>query len=478
MSIFKVFLSFFNWFFQIGAPAIVPLYVLIIGFIFRMRSSRVIHSALTAGVGFTALYALVGIILQTLSPLTQAMSARYPALKFLTVLDLGWPVFSSVTFAVKFALAMILGLMLLNLLLVLLGLIKTLNVDAFNHWQFVFTTAVVYLGTKSWVFAIVSGLASWFITLKLADWTQPYIEPYYNMPDISIPHNPSVLWSPIGFLMDRVWDKIPKIRDITLSPEEMRRKFGLLGEPMVIGVIVGLILGLLAYIHYPVTGKQLADIFTLSLTFGFFIVLLPRCTELIVRGIAAIAEAVTDFATKGKLKRKFYLGLDVAVLVGASEHVALGLILIPFVYLIAALLPGNRILPLADAAGFMIFFTVFAVNTSKHNLFRGLLNSILIWIPLGLLFANKLIPSGMEVIKYSGFTLPAGTSAIVTCITLGANLFTWPFLEIFSFIVGKGTLGGFTAGVLFFAIYGLIWYVVRKRPMQYAEELKREADYR
>ena len=474
MVILKSVLSFFNWFFQIGAPAIVPLYVFIIGLLFRMRFSRAIHSALTAGVGFTALYALVGIIMQTLSPVTQGISQNYPALKFLTVLDLGWAVFSSVIFALKFALPAILGLMLLNLLLVLLGVVKTLDVDAFNHWLFIFTGAAVYLATGKWAFGVLSTLISWFVTLKLADWTQPLIEAYYGIQNVSIPHIYSVMWSPIGFIMDRFWDKIPRLKDITLSPEEMRRRFGLLGDPMIMGIVVGLILGLLAYVHYPVTGEQLAHVFTLSVTFGFFMVLLPRCTELIVRGLSAIAQVVTDLATRGKLKRKFYLGLDVAVLVGAPEHVALGLILIPFIYLIAAILPGNKILPLADAAGFMIFFTVFAVNTSKRNLFRGLLNSILIWIPLLLVFANKLIPSGMEVIKYSGFTLPAGTAGVVSCLTYGSNILAWPLLEIFSFIVGKTTFGGFLVGMLILALWALIWYVVRNRPKQYVEELKRE----
>lgn len=473
MNVGKFFLDIFNWFFQIGAPAIVPLYVLIIGLIFRMRTSKIVHAAITAGVGFTALYALVGLVTQDLSPVTQAITKRY-SMPLLDVIDVGWPTFSGVTFGIKFALGAILGLMLLNLVLVSLGIVKTLNVDAFNHWPYVFTIAAVYLATKSWVWAIISGLIFWFVVLKLADWTQPIIEPYYGMPGISIPHCHSVIWAPIGFLMDRVWDKIPKIRDITISPEGMRKKFGILGDPMMIGVIVGAILG---FVAYPLTSEGLAKTFQIAMALGFFMVLLPRCTELIVRGLVPLANGIRDLALRGKIKRKFYLGLDVAVIVGASEHVALGVILIPFVYLIAVLMIplGNRILPLADAAGFMIFFTAWAVNTNKRNLFRGLLNSILIWIPLSLLFANKLTPIGMEVIKYSGFTLPQGASATVTCITLGANFFIWPLVEIFSFIAGKGTLGGFFAGVLIFVVYGLIWFAVRKRPQQYAEELKKQA---
>lgn len=60
-------LKFWEWLFAQGAPVIVPISVIILGGIFRAPFRRTIMCALRMGVGFTALYALIGIIFQALS---------------------------------------------------------------------------------------------------------------------------------------------------------------------------------------------------------------------------------------------------------------------------------------------------------------------------------------------------------------------------------------------------------------------------
>jgi len=469
-GILEILLGFFQWLFSMGAPVIVPVVIIILGLIFRAPMRSTLVAALRMGVGFTGLYALIMYILNIYSSVNQSLAKRFGVG---TVPDLGWPVFSGITFSVPWSMVAIAGLMLLNAVLVVIGLTSTLNVDAFNHWPYVYTMAAIYLATGNWILAILGGIFFWFITLKMADWTYPFIEPYYNMPGISIPHCHTVNYAPFGFLLDRVWDRIPVIKDIKLDPDYIRTRFGIVGEPIVIGFVVGLVLGALAYLSWPVTGQQVASVINVALATAFFMVLLPRAAELIVMGFAPLSQSIRDFIMKRMPGREFHLGLDVAVLVGAPEHVALGALAAPFFYLVAYLLPGNRVIPLADVAGYTIFFTVWAVNTNHRNLFRGLLNSILVWFPLALWLSNLLIPINMKLISYVGYTLPQGVSE-VTCITIGSNFFASVFLQIMSFIAGVGTLEGLITALAIFIVWLGAWYITRDRPKEYAKELKGE----
>lgn len=471
-AVLDVAVGFFEWLVNLGAAVVVPLAIIILGLIFRAPLKTTLLCALRMGVGFTALNALIGVVVGLIGEAGEIMGMRYGV--GLSIPDVGWPVFSGITFAAPFAMGAIALFILVNALLVIIGFTKTLNVDFFNHWIFVFTILAVYVTTDSWALGIISGVLYWLLALKLADWTAPMIEPYYGMPNISIPHIYSVQYAPFGFFMDKVWDRIPVIKDIELDPESIREKYGLVGEPVIIGFAVGLIFGGVAFLGHSgvgTFGEQVAKTITLALSLGFFMVLLPRAAELIVMGLAPLSESIREFVVKRMPGREFYVGLDVAVLVGRTEHIALGALLAPIVYMVALVLPGNKVLPLADAAAYMIFFSVFAVNTNRGNLFRGLLNATLIWLPLALVLSNVIVPASMAVVDYVGFEVAA---AEVTSITAGSNFFTFIFLAIASFIKGVGSTSSLFWALLLLIVWLVVLYVVRKRPREYAEELRQQ----
>jgi PTS system galactitol-specific IIC component len=299
------------------------------------------------------------------------------------------------------------------------------------------------------------------------------LDAYYDFPmtGISIPHTYSVMFAPFGFLLDKLWDRIPGIRDVKISAEGIRERFGVLGEPIFIGFVIGLVVGGIAYLGWPPTGAQIGSVLSLAFTLGFFMVLLPRASELIVMGMAPLSVSIREWIVKRMPGREFFLGLDVAVVVGAPEHVAMGVLLAPICFLVAVLLPGNHVLPLADAGGFMIFFTVFAINTCRGNLFRGLLNSILLWIPISLLISGAFTPVNMEMVAQTGFALPEGALEI-TSITSGSYLIGYAFFVISKFLTGVGTATNLILGLVILIIFGLVWYVMRNRPKEYVEELK------
>ena len=466
-------LNFFRWFFGLGAIAVVPLYIVIIGYAIHLSSSKVFKAALSAAVGFSGLYALVGLMSGSISPASQAMSKLIGSR--LSLLDVGWPVIiGGVMYSLKITLPVIIGMVIFNIILVAIGWVENFDTDIFNMALMIFAMMSVYLTTNSWIWATIALAVEFFIVLKLGDWLHPFVEQFYGMHGVTITHPNSTCWAPIGFFMDWVWDRIPKIRDIDIDPESLTRKFGVFGQPMMIGAIVGLIFGGIAFFRWPVTYSQITHVYTLLLATAFFMTILPKVVGLIIEGISPLGEGVKNLVHRGKIKRELTLGVDVAVCVGAPEQIALGLMVIPFIYLWAALLPNQKILPLVDAGVLFIFTTTFLLNTNKQNLFRGLLNSILIEVPLTFFMANKMTPVVQKLITYSGFKLTQGTATGVSCLISGMGVFNWPFTAIFSFISGKGgaTIGDFIIALLIIAIFAALWYIFRKRPVEYAKQLR------
>jgi PTS system galactitol-specific IIC component len=464
-------MGIFTWVFGQGAPVIVPLSILILGLIFRAPGKTILSAALRMGVGFTALYALLGMIFSSFGPAAQLMAERFGV--SLTITDVGWPVHSGIVFGLSWSMLAIALFFLTNAVLVIVGVTKTLNVDFFNHWAYVFVIAAVQIVTGSWILAIASGVLYWFLSLKMADWTQPILDAYYDFPlkGISIPHTYSVMFAPFGFLLDKVWDRIPGIKNVKISTEGIRERFGILGEPVFIGFVVGLVVGAIAYLGWPPTGAQLGSMISLAFMLGVFMVLLPRASELIVMGMAPLSESIREWIVKRMPGRELFLGLDVAIVVGAPEHVAMGVLMAPLCFVVALLLPGNKVIPLADAGAFMIFFTVFVINTCRGNLFRGLLNSVLLLMPISLFISGAFSPATMEMVRQTGYALPEGALQI-TSLTSGSYLVGYAFYAISTFIAGVGPVGALLTGLAILLVFFGVWYLMRNRPQEYVKELE------
>lgn len=466
-------LNVFSWLLSQGAPVIVPVSVILLGLIFRAPKDKIFAGALRMGVGFTALFALVGIIFSALGPAANQMASKF-GLAF-TVTDLGWPTQSGIVFAIPWAMAAIAIFILLNAVLVALGVVKTLNVDFNNHWIFVFYMGATYYMTVSWLLTVLVGLVFWFVSLKMADWVYPMISAYYDMPmdGITVTHAYSILWAPFGFLLDKFWDMIPGIRDIQWDPESIKEKWGFFGEPVFIGWVIGLFVGVVAYIDGVPTGAQVSAALGLAFTVSFFMLLLPRAAELIVAGMAPLSDAVRVFVTKKMPGRDFYLGLDAAVLVGAPEHVAIGVLTTPIAFLIAFLLPGNNMLPMGDVAGLFIFICVFITNTNRGNIFRGLLNSALLLIPVSFWIGGTMSTANMAIVEGTGFGLPEG-AGMISSLCVGTTPFGYALYQISTFFAGIGTSKDLGIGIAILVVFAAVWYLMRKRPVEYARELNGE----
>ena len=76
---------------------------------------------------------------------------------------------------------------------------------------------------------------------------------------------------------------IPGFSKLDIDAEGLKKKFGVLGEPLVLGVIVGALIGWAAQL-------DIKKVLFLGVTMGAVMELIPRITSLFIEGLKPISE--------------------------------------------------------------------------------------------------------------------------------------------------------------------------------------------
>ena len=354
-------------FLGVGATVMLPIILFIVGICFKMKPGQAFKSGLTVGIGFVGINAIIGILTANVGPAAQAMVKN--AGLHLSAADVGWPALSAITWGLPIAPFVIPLTILIDIIMIVTNKTRTVDVDMWNYWHFALAGTLVYYVTDNFWLGILAAAIIAVIIFKLADWAAPMGEKYFGLKGISLPTVSSATFWPIGLLGNWILDKIPGVRKINWDPQKIQKRFGVMGEPMMIGLILGIIFGLLARYDFTkvlTTGVNLAGV----------MLLLPRMTRVLLEGLMPISQAVQKFLTKRfPDKKNLFIGLDIAVAIGNPAVISTGLLLTPIAVILAFILPGNNTLPLADLSNLAVFCSMI-VLACKGNVFRGLIISI------------------------------------------------------------------------------------------------------
>lgn len=446
-----------NFILDMGPSIMMPIILFVMAMVFRIKISKAIRAALTVGMGFIGINLVLGLMVETLSPATEAMVENFGLQ--LNVMDVGWPAASAIAFGTTSLVPWIFALgILLNVVMIMLKWTKTLNIDLWNYWHFIFAAAFVYAATNNFVLAVAIGLLTEFIVLILADLSAPVVQDFFGMPGVSLPHTETISWAPIGWALNNIIDRIPVIREWDFDQDKIKDRFGIMGESLMIGTVIGLIIGALAYgpnMGTDMSGS-LSQIINTSITLGAVMLIFPKMVKLLMTGLLPLSDGVKEFLNKRFPERDLYIGLDAAIVIGHPANVATGLILIPVSILLAVVLSMlglNRMLPFADLA-IMPILILWATGWSKGNIFRGVaIGSVFI---VGfLVIGTFLAPMTTTLAQEAGFAIPEGATQI-SSLDGGAHLAPWllmlPFIghvfaelgtgfAIFSILIAMFTAG-------------------------------------
>jgi PTS system galactitol-specific IIC component len=163
------------------------------------------------------------------------------------------------------------------------------------------------------------------------------------------------------------------------------------------------------------------------------LLLMPEMIKILVSGLFPISEAARDVLAKRFPGREFYIGLDCAVGVAQPSAIVVGVLLIPITMFLAVILPGNRLLPLADLA-FLGFWVATPMAMFKNNIIRGLIFGT-VAMAFSLWMATSIAPLVTRLGVAAGTVLPEGTNLV-------SSLTIYPWGWVNAFITSLFT-GGF-----------------------------------
>jgi len=385
----------------IGPLIALPVVIAVLGIILGQKWDSAIRSGLLTAVAFVGIFLTVGLLGDTVSAIGQNFAQNTGT--NLDVIDIGWPAASALAFATPVGNLIIPLGILLNVLLLILGLTQTLDVDIWNFWHMAFVGALVQFVTGSFGLALFAALLTLIVALFLADWSAPLIQKHFKMPGISIPHLQSAGYMLLAVPFAWVFEKLAFLKNMNANPDTIRKLLGLLGEPMVLGFIIGFLLGIFS-------GESFVDSILTAVNTAAVMVLIPRMVAILVEALTPVAEAANKFMTNRFKGREFYIGLDSAILAGNSTVIATGLLMVPIEILLAlALSPlGNHTLPFIDLADGVFVAAMLAPLVAGDVILTTLLGAIVMGI--GLIFTTLLAPAVTDLVNTSslGLDIPTG----------------------------------------------------------------------
>ncbi len=359
---------------NLGSSILVALAMCVLGLCFRAGVGTSIRGGLYAGIGLAGLTVIINNATNTLTPAITAFSERLGLSA--TITDVGWGS-SGIAFAWPGLVFTLVAILVVNAIMVVAGLVKTMWTDIWSLWHGQVLGGFVWALTGNVTIGVVAAVIYLVIGSFVADYTAKTYQDFNGMPGISVPCTVSFLGifaRPFNYLLE----KIPGIRDINASPEAIRKRIGIVGELGVMGTIIGVVIGILA-------GYDYAAFLNLGIQIGVLMVFLPKTVSVLCDGVIPIANAVVEFVQErfGE-KKEIYVAVDCAALLGHPSVMSSAVILYPLAVLLAVLLPGNGLIPIASLAVIPYWCGAVAPYL-KGNVFRIVLFMLVWMIPVMLL---------------------------------------------------------------------------------------------
>ncbi|MFP3156239.1 PTS galactitol transporter subunit IIC [Lachnospiraceae bacterium ZAX-1] len=406
---------------DLGTMVILPLFLIIIGSIFKMKFLKALRSGLLVVIGLKGIGLMIGFMSEAMQPAIAGMVESI-GLSF-QITDVGFPTIGSAAWSSPIAPVIIPLCIIINAVLLQFKWTKTLNIDIWNMFHFILAGAVTYVLTGNFIAALVVAAIFCVIALKAADWEAPYWQKQFNLPGTTVAVIPCIPNAFLAFGLNKLIDRIPKVRDIEWDATKTKH-LHFIGDPIFLGLIIGAAFAALARLPF-------ATILNTGVSLAAVMLLLPRMASLLMEGLAPITQSASSFMkSRYGGTREINIALDVACGVGDPTVVAISTICIPIYILLAIILPGNLWFPIVSLTG-ICYNVVQSVEMSKGNFFRSLVTFI-IYLILHCYVITFLAPAVTSMVQWAGMELPAGAlyvgggnpeNALLALLTFILNLF-------------------------------------------------------
>lgn len=450
-----------NVFSTLGAAVFVPVMLFVIAKFMGVNNKKAFTSALLCAVGLTGFNLVIGSYSGVISPVVSQMVEN--AGVNLPVLDTGWQSTSVIAYSTQIGLIFI-GVAIF--LQIALFFVKWTNVfmasDLWNNYSFMVWGSMLYVLTKNIWLSLALMIVQNLYILLFSEVAAKRWSTYYQYPNccMTAPHHLESL--PFAVLMNVLLGKLG-FDKIKLNAEELQKKFGIMGEPMFIGLVIGALIAIIGYYNSLGELATWGVVTSSAISTAAVMAVFPKVAGIFASAFTTLTDAYKKKAAASGQGREWYLSVNDAVGYGEPNTLVTGILLIPIMLLIAFILPGNKILPMLDLVALPYMVEVF-VAVSHGNIAKSIVTGG-IWFSLGMLICSNLAPTFTEVAVNAGFEMSqAGVYIIsfgIMCHPLIAGLF-YAFWTQNIFVISAVV-------VLYFVLY----FLFRKYKVQIVDFLER-----
>ena len=401
----------------LGATIALPIIIFIVALALGAKPGKAFRAGVVIGIAFIGINLVIGLMWGALYEVGQALVKNLGVTR--DVVDVGWPSAAAIAFGTKVGLWVIPIAILVNVVFLFLRWTKTLNVDIWNFWHFAFVGSMVAAVSGNLAYGLIAAALASALGLFLADWTAKAVQSFYGLPGISIPHLTTAPGVPFAIFTNWLVDKIPGLNKMEADPETIRKRFGVMGEPVILGLFIGLILGILGFYNAGDFQTVLVKVLGLGMNLAAVMLLLPRMVSILMEGLMPVSEAAREFMQKRAAGREIYIGLDSAILIGHPAAISTSLLLVPIAILLSLILPGNRVILFADLAVIPFVVAMFA-PLMRGNIVRMVIAGTL-ELTVGFYLATWMSPLFTSAAVDAGFKMPENALSITSI----ADGFIW-----------------------------------------------------
>lgn len=417
----------FEYIIELGPVLIIPAILLLLGLITGRKPHKTLLHVLYVFLGLVLTAIMLTIFINFFQPLVNTLVIN--STKNFQIIDIGMALSKNLALSSPFIMETIIAVILLNLIMLAFRLTRTINIDVWNFWSILVVSTAIYSITGIRWMGLLISLVVTSITLVLSDIYAPSLQKYYGLENISVAQTQSVCWAPLAQFINFVMNKVPLVKKAHLFFEQIQYKLGFFSEPMVLGFILGMVVGLVTRYH-TIAVTPRADILYAAgagLRMAVIMVIIPRAFHLTAKGLVPLITDIKGFVERRITKRPLYIGLDPLILAGHPAVIGLSAVMVPLTVYIATILPGNRLLPGPDLI-FIPFIVIWAVAASRGDTFRSVISAA-VMIPLILWITTNAADLYTSMAVANNLEIPEGYTQ-VSSISSGANLIFWVLVQI------------------------------------------------
>lgn len=427
--------TFFSTISGLGKYLMVPLMVALIGIAFKCNPNKAIKGGITVGIGLFGLDLALSIVSNYLGPVATGLVGK--ANLNLDVIDVGWTALSGIAYGTEIG-AFIIPLMLaFNLIMLAIGATKTMDIDIWNFWHYALTGSLIYVITNNLFYGLLAALAHAAVIFLIADRTAKRVQEVIGIPGISIPHGGCLGQWIVGFILEPVYNMFNKGKAGNKQMDKEKAKklqdnaiLKVIKDPIYLGFILGTVIAFIG-------GQDAKTSFTTGMAMAALLYLTPRMVKILMEGLVPISQACSKIMAEKNKSGELYIGMDNAVGLGHTTVMLISVIAIPVCVALCAVVPGNRIIPIASLAACGYNCSMLNV-VHKGKVGRTLL-SCTIFLAITLVIASFMAPKITEVALSSGYTWSQTEYTMISAIS-GTLWSTFPLFLLFNIngYVGAG----------------------------------------